>query len=120
MTTSTTVVALAGRRIDAPNTDPKRFPLGAVMRVSRGIETLLREEQSIALVASAACGADLIGLQNARALGLRTRIVLPFEAQSFRESSVVDRPGDWGDRFDAVIADARKRNDVVELAASST
>ena len=47
------------------------------------------------LVCSAACGADLIALQAAGRVSLRRRIVLPFEPSRFRDSSVVDRPGDW-------------------------
>ena len=100
------VMALAGRRIDAPETDPPRFPLKNVPMVRERLAALLAAEHAEALVCSAACGADLIALEEAERLGLRRRIVLPFPAKRFRETSVTDRPGEWGPLFDRLIASA--------------
>jgi hypothetical protein len=33
----------------------------------------------------------------------RRRVILPFERRRFRETSVTDRPGDWGPLYDQVI-----------------
>ena len=110
------VIALAGRRIDAPDTDPPRFPLENVPIVRERIAALLSAEHAEALVCSAACGADLIALTEAERLGLRRRIVLPFPAKRFRETSVTDRPGDWGPVFDRLIALAEGANDLVILS----
>jgi hypothetical protein len=66
--------------------------------VRRRIVDLLAEEHTEALVCSAACGADLIALEEAERLGLRRRIVLPFSPRQFRETSVTDRP-EIGDLF---------------------
>jgi hypothetical protein len=41
--------------------------------------------------------------------------VLPFSKERFRETSVVDRPGDWGDVYDHVIADVEAKGDLVVL-----
>jgi hypothetical protein len=57
------------------------------------------------LVCSAACGADLLALEEAGSLGLERHVVLPFDVARFRATSVVDRPGDWGTRFDRVMGD---------------
>ena len=38
-------------------------------------------------------------------LGMRRRIVLPFEPARFRETSVEDRPGDWGPLFQRILAE---------------
>ena len=92
----TAVVALAGRRIDLPEAQVPRFPLENVQEVGRRICEALYEMHAVALVCSAACGADLVALEQAKQLGLRRRIVLPFAPERFRETSVVDRPGDWG------------------------
>ena len=89
------VIALAGRRIDAADTNPPRFPLEAVPTVRRRLADLLAKERAVALVCSAACGADLMALEEAERLGLRRRIVLPFPPERFRKTSVIDRPGDW-------------------------
>lgn len=97
-----TIVALAGRRIDAAGA-PARFPLDQAERVKEHLGALLRELRPSALVCSAACGADLLALEAAAALHIPATIVLPFEPDRFRASSVVDRPGDWGPRFDAVM-----------------
>ena len=109
------VLALAGRRIDAPGTPP-RFPLDRMSAVREELRELLAGGGTTTLVCSAACGADLVGLDVARKLGLRRRVVLPFSVQAFRESSVVDRPGDWGQLFDDLIGEARKANDLLLMA----
>lgn len=111
-----TVAALAGRRPDAPDAEAERFPLRNADAVRSRIAALLRDRGVATLVSSAACGADLLALQAAGELGLRSVVVLPFDAGRFRESSVVDRPGDWGDAYDAVVADARARGDLVVLS----
>jgi hypothetical protein len=109
------LIALAGRRIDPPHADPPRFPLENVPIVRRRISALLSAERAEALVCSAACGADLIALEEAERLGLRRRIVLPFPAKRFRETSVIDRPGNWGVVFDRMVVAAGNAGDLLEL-----
>jgi hypothetical protein len=83
--------------------------------VRERLAALLAAEHAEALVSSAACGADLIALEEAERLGLRRRIVLPFPAKRFRETSVTDRPGEWGPVFDRQIASAEAAGDLVVL-----
>lgn len=111
------VVALAGRRIDPEPTLTPRFPFDQVDRVRVEIRDQLRHSHAVALVCSAACGADLIALDTAQKMGLRTRIILPFSAARFRKTSVVDRPRPafWGAVFDLVVSNARAHGDVIEL-----
>jgi hypothetical protein len=116
---SAAVVALAGRRIDAEGTDPPRFPLANVPLVRKRLAELLRAENAAAVVCSAACGADLVALEEAERLGQRCRIVLPFRLEQFRETSVVDRPGDWGPVFDRLISAAEAAGDLVVLDSSA-
>jgi hypothetical protein len=54
-------------------------------------------------------------LENATELALPRRIVLPYGPERFRETSVVDRPGDWGERFDAIIDAAAGSGDLLVL-----
>ena len=112
---SSTIVALAGRRIDAPDAKEPRFPLKNVNKVRRRIAEALGDLQAVGLVCSAACGADLIALEAAEQLGVRRRIVLPFAPPRFRETSVVDRPGDWGAVFDHQITTTSASGDLVIL-----
>ena len=113
------VVALGGRRIDAEPTSTARFPFDQVDRVGMEIADRLRRTRAVALVCSAACGADLIALETAQQMGLPTRIVLPFSATRFRETSVVDRPHPdfWGSMFDRATSAARAHGDLIELDA---
>jgi hypothetical protein len=111
----TRVAALAGRRIDAADAAAPRFPLANVDIVRDRVAALLRAQRIEALVCSAACGADLIALDVAGKLGLRRRVVLPFAPERFRETSVTDRPGDWGPLFDRVIGEIAATGDIVVL-----
>ena len=107
------VIALAGRRIDAADAAEPRFPLRNVPVVSDRIRTMLTECRGTDLVCSAACGADLLALEAAGDLGMRRRVVLPSGPSRFRDTSVTDRPGDWGDRYDRIIQALEPRGDVV-------
>jgi hypothetical protein len=109
------ILVYAGRRIDSEDSGDRRFPLASVPRVADGIERTLRALRPDCVVGSAACGADLLVLEAAERLGIRRRVILPFDRTRFRESSVVDRPGEWGPRFDAVIGKVTANGDLVEL-----
>ena len=110
------IVALAGRRIDAETSPQTRFPEQNVPRVRERLQRLLRDRGVRALVSSAACGADLLGQDVARELRLRRIVVLPFPPSVFRETSVTDRPGNWGALFDELLADLRQSEALVVLA----
>lgn len=109
------IIALAGRRVDPVNADTQRFPLENVTLVRNRLSNLFVAERATALVCSAACGADLAALDEAERLGLQRRIVLPFPPERFRQTSVIDRPGDWGPVFDRLIAASRIAGDLVVL-----
>lgn len=109
------IVVIAGRRIDAPGAHPPRFPLARRTVVRRRIFAALRRLGATTTVSSAACGADLLALDAARALGLRRRIILPYRAEWFLADSVTDRPGRWQPLFESLIAEARAAGDLVEL-----
>jgi hypothetical protein len=109
------IIALAGRRIDAPGADTLRFPATNVAIVRTRIRDLLLEREAQAIVCAAACGVDLLALEIADELGRRRRIVLPYTRERFRETSVVDRPGDWGERFDVIIDAAEVSGDLIVL-----
>lgn len=110
-----TIVAAAGRRIDAAGATSERFPLRNRDRVRGALSSVLAAAHASILVSSAACGADLLAVEAATALGIRCRVILPFAVHRFRASSVIDRPGDWGPLFDRVIAWATSKSDLVIL-----
>ena len=114
------VIALAGRRIDAESVEDPKFPFERIGPVRSAIAENLLSAGARALICSAACGADLLALDAAEELNVPARVVLPFSAERFRETSVVDRPHPdfWGGLFDRVIAKARERSDLVELEST--
>lgn len=114
-----TVAAVAGRRVDAPDSPAQRFPAQAVPRVAEAVRRFLADHHVVAVVASAACGADIVALEAASDLGIRTRVVLPFDAERFLRTSVADRGEEWGDRYRAVLQRADARGDLVVLEEAS-
>jgi hypothetical protein len=99
------VIVAAGRRVDAPDATVERFPPRNVPLVRDAILAFLKSRNPHAAIAAAACGADLLFLEAAGKLGIRRQILIPGSKESFRESSVVDRPGDWGELYDRIIAE---------------
>jgi hypothetical protein len=97
----------AGRRVDAPDTQTVRFPSANVVKVRERIrENLLRVRPS-AVVCSAACGADLLLLELAGEMHIPQLVLLPTSPEKFRQTSVTDRPGDWGAIYDRVLRTAK-------------
>jgi hypothetical protein len=115
----TSIVAFAGRRIDAQDATTPRFPLTQVNVVGEQIEALFRRDQVNRLICSAACGADLMALRIAQQLGINYRVILPFAPDRFRSTSVIDRPAsqewNWGLLFDQVIDEAQQSGGLVVL-----
>ncbi|MCK1338628.1 hypothetical protein IVB38_22095 [Bradyrhizobium sp. 38] len=113
--TKMAVAVLAGRRIDAMDARVDRFPLQNVPIVKNRIRDVLAIKNIELLISSAACGADLLALEQASLLGIRTRIVLPYEIARFRQTSVTDRPGDWGPLFDRMVSLAEANGELITL-----
>lgn len=109
------IIALAGRRIDATDATTPRFPLQNAAAVRERIHAFLVDRKATALVCSAACGADLLALDAAGELGIRRRIILPFEQNRFRAASVTDRPGEWGALFDRITKEVQAAGNLVIL-----
>jgi hypothetical protein len=109
------VVALEGRRVDSPEAANRRFPPENVGLVRERLLSFLEDRGATTLVCSAACGANLVALEAAGTLGLRRRVVLPFAPERFRETSVIDRPGEWGPLYDRVIEAVTRAGDLVVL-----
>lgn len=93
------IVAYAGRR---PSED--EFPEAYKDNVGDLLDQLLVGLQPRMAVGSAAAGSDLLALQGAVKAGARAHVVLPGGRDDFRASSVVDRDGEWGVRYDALLA----------------
>jgi hypothetical protein len=97
------VVALAGRRIDAPDAAVPRFPPKHEDVVRQRIRQLFERLRPRSLVSSAACGADIVAQEVAGEMGIGRCVVLPFSPEDFRARSVADRGAAWGLRFDRLM-----------------
>ena len=115
------IIALAGRRVDAIDVKPNRFSpeLENIERVRERLHALFVSQGAIAMVSSAACGADLLALEEAGRLGLRRKVILPFDRAKFRSTSVIDRPGNWGPLFDKAVEEVDLLGDLTILASES-
>jgi hypothetical protein len=100
------VVAFSGHMIDAPGRTPARFPAKDEARVRDQVASRMAALSPAAVYGSAACGADLLFLEAARALGCETHVVLPFPAEAFRATSVDYAGADWAGRFERALAAA--------------
>ena len=109
------VIAPAGRPIDAPAADIPGFPVTNVAAVRARVRVFLMERAAQAIICAAACGVDWLALESAEEFGLRQRVVLPYTRARFRETSVGDQPGEWGERFDAFIDAAEMSSDLIVL-----
>jgi hypothetical protein len=114
------IAALAGRRIDVPETEEKRFPLEMADVVYERILDFFEKHRVEVLVSSAACGADLLAQKAARALEIKSHVILPFGREKFRETSVTDRPGDWGELFDEICERAERQGNLIILEGFET
>jgi predicted acylesterase/phospholipase RssA len=109
------IIALAGRRIDDRYSAGVSFPHSQIAAVQQKLRDCFQRNKLTHLVCSAACGSDLLAVQEAITLPGVTHItlILPFDKETFLRVSVIDRGVEWGDLFHKVIRD--KRVSVQEL-----
>jgi hypothetical protein len=100
------VIVEAGRRVDATEATVVRFPPQNVAEVRENIRRVLKNQKPVAVVSSAACGADLLLLDVAREMHVPRHILLPSSPEEFRASSVTDRPGNWGELYSEALRTA--------------
>jgi hypothetical protein len=101
--------------VDSADAKESRFPPGNVEMVRMRARAALEENRATTLVSSAACGADLLALSEAGRLAIRRRVILPFDRKRFRETSVTDRPGEWGALYDQVLDEVEPAGDLIVL-----
>jgi hypothetical protein len=100
------VLAVTGSMIDQPGRGTPRFPGGLEHAVREALRERLAAIAPVAVYGSAACGADILALELVREMGGETHVVLPFPPAEFRRASVDFAGGDWGERFERVLAGA--------------
>ena len=97
------IVAFSGLMIDRPGAR-RRFPPSLEKAVSHEIRARLERLRPVAGFASAACGSDILFLEEMIRRGDEVHVVLAFPPDEFRRVSVEVVPGaDWGRRLDQVL-----------------
>lgn len=97
------VVAFAGHMIDAPDRATPRFPPALEPAVAAALRAHLAQLHTPIIYCSAACGADLLLIEAALAIGAEVNVVLPFDRGDFVATSVAVGGDDWVRRFDAAL-----------------
>ncbi|HKE41682.1 MAG TPA: adenylate/guanylate cyclase domain-containing protein [Casimicrobiaceae bacterium] len=100
------VIAFAGHMIDAPDRPAPRFPSAMAPIVEDAVRKHLAQLKQPVVYTSAACGADLILIEAAVAIGAEVNVVLPFDRNDFVRTSVAVGGDRWVDRFDAALSRA--------------
>lgn len=109
------IVVFGGVQADAPGAPVSRFPESQVADVSGRVRSLLSALRPRLLMGAAASGGDLVILEQALDLGLKAHIVLPFQPDRFRQTSVTSRGPAWVDRYEAVLAQVSRGRAVLEV-----
>lgn len=94
------VVHYLGHMIGAPGS-AGRFPAVRERSVARDIAELFDAGDVGFAYGSLACGADILFAEAALAHGAELHVVLPFDRDEFKETSVAVAGSNWDKRFDA-------------------
>jgi class 3 adenylate cyclase len=100
------VLVFTGHMIDRPERPAPRFPSVLEPWVQESIRKRLEAMRPLAAYGSAACGADILCLEEMRRLGGETHVILPFPPAEFSQVSVEFAAGDWKARFERSLAAA--------------
>lgn len=102
------VVAFAGHMVDEAGRAAPRFPASLIPGVAAALAQQVARLHRPVIYTSAACGADLLFIEAARARQAEINIVLPFDQQDFIHTSVAVAGDAWIGRFDAALRNATR------------
>jgi class 3 adenylate cyclase len=101
------VAVFAGHMVDQPLRSPERLPERIVPQVKRAIADWLEREDVRIGFGAAACGADLLFLEAILERQGAAHVILPFDRESYCETSVEVAGKTWKDRYRRVLAKAK-------------
>ncbi len=100
------VALFTGHMIDAPGRAQPRFPAHLEAAAQAAIANTLDQVDIGFAYCSAACGADILFIEQALARNIEVTVVLPFGREDFIRTSVQHAGADWVTRFDDVLSRA--------------
>jgi class 3 adenylate cyclase len=108
------VVVFTGHMIDRNNRKEERFPVRLEEPVRNEIRKKLIEINPDIGYSGAACGADLIFLEEMLKLNKEVNIILPFAEEDYIKESVSVVGGNWEHRFNEVLNKANSKKFVTK------
>jgi len=103
------VLVFSGHMIDSPDRLSPRFPRSMESTVSEEIRKKLSEHENKIGYSSAACGSDILFLEEMLKQKGEINIVLPFNKKDFVRTSVAIEPDSgWLERFETVLKKATR------------
>ncbi len=111
------VAVFAGGMADPASCETPRFPVSAESSVRDRIVSWLDAESVRWSFSSASCGSDVIFLEAAQSIGVKTHIILPLRVDLFIESYLRPAGQDWVDRFLRVLDRAASKTILNEQVA---
>jgi class 3 adenylate cyclase len=103
------VVFFSGHMIDEPNREVERFPDSISDLVARDIGRAIDEINPAMAYVSAACGADILFIEEMLKRDRDVTLFLPFAKNDFITTSVVHAGDHWVERFNNVTEHCRTR-----------
>lgn len=100
------IIIYAGSQPDAEDRDKPRFPQSTEEETKTRIRGLLSDLKPRLVFGALAAGADIIVAEAAREEGIPFRALLPFDADTFRETSVSGAGSRWIERYNRLLEEA--------------
>jgi class 3 adenylate cyclase/tetratricopeptide (TPR) repeat protein len=100
------VCVFSGHMLDRAERETPQFQLADIKRVQSEIRYFFDSTLVGVAYSSAACGSDILFLEEALSRGIESIIVLPFSPEDFKKSSVSFAGRDWEMRFDKALNSA--------------
>ena len=97
------VVVFSGHMIDMSDRTEPRFPPQIENAVKRAIAEKLEQVNAGFGYCSAACGGDILFIEQMLQRGAEVNAILPFRQEDFIRTSVAFAGGKWGERFKRVL-----------------
>ena len=108
------VVLFTGHMIDRAGRPAPRFPPHLAPAVEAALGKALDDADAGFAYCSAACGADILFIEQALARGIEVNVVLPFGREDFKRTSVAFAGDEWVARFDRALSRAATVNVCVD------
>ena len=102
------VVVFTGHMLDRPGRREARFPARIEATVTRAVAVELGRVDAGFGYCSAACGADIIFIEQMLGRGAEVHVTLPFAEADFLETSVAFAGAGWIERFHHALARATR------------